>query len=161
MDWSALYNMQRELDNFIESNNDLHNKDVFQEKYLALLVELGELANETRCFKFWSSKPPSERNIILEEYVDGIHFLLSLGNEIGHQYKSKPHPAGEITVTKQFNHVFERCVQFYKQPGETAYEDLMESYLQLGELLGFSATDIKKAYHEKNEVNYNRQNEGY
>ncbi|MFA1821251.1 dUTP diphosphatase [Virgibacillus oceani] len=161
MDWSSLYAMQRELDNYIESNNDLHNKDVFEQKYLALLVELGELANETRCFKFWSAKPPSEKHTILEEYVDGIHFLLSLGNEIGHQYKGTPHPAGEISMTKQFNQVFERCTLFHQHPGETAYENMMENYLQLGELLGFSETDIKNAYYEKNEVNYDRQNQGY
>src|SRR5690625_909139 len=100
--------MQRELDNYIESNNDLHNKDVFQEKYLALLVELGELANETRCFKFWSMKPPSDKKVILEEFVDGIHFLLSLGNEAGHHYKNIPLSAGEISITAQFNLVFEK-----------------------------------------------------
>lgn len=161
MDWSSLYDMQRELDNYIESRNDLHNKDVFQEKYLALLVEIGELANETRCFKFWSSKPPSEKDIILEEFVDGIHFLLSLGNEIEHQYKSTPLPAGDLSITAQFNQVFEKCTRFHQQPGATAYEQMMDSYLQLGELLGFSETDIKTAYYDKNEVNYERQNQGY
>ncbi len=45
---------------------------------LALTIELAELANETRCFKYWSSKGPSEREVILEEFVDSIHFLLSL-----------------------------------------------------------------------------------
>ena len=50
---------------------------------LALLVEIGELANETRSFKFWSVKPASEKKIILEEFVDGIHFILSLGIECG------------------------------------------------------------------------------
>jgi dimeric dUTPase (all-alpha-NTP-PPase superfamily) len=153
--------MQRELDNYIESNNNLHNTNVFQEKYLALLVELGELANETRCFKFWSTKPPSEKHIILEEYVDGIHFLLSLGNEIGYQYVKTPLAAGEMTMTQQFNHIFEQCTRFYREPDRTTYEKMMESYLQLGELLGFSGTDIKEAYHEKNKVNYNRQNQGY
>ncbi|WP_164216825.1 dUTP diphosphatase [Virgibacillus sp. YIM 98842] len=161
MDWSSLYDMQRELDNYIEANNDLHNKDVFQEKYLALLVELGELANETRCFKFWSMKQPSERDIILEEYVDGIHFLLSLGNEIGHQYKNTRLQVGEISITAQFNLVFEKCTLFHQVPDITTYEEMMESYLQLGELLSFSETDIKNSYYEKNEVNYNRQKQGY
>jgi len=161
LNWSSLYDMQRELDNYIESNNGLHNKTVFQEKYLALLVELGELANETRCFKFWSTKPPSEKHIILEEYVDGIHFILSLGNEIGYQYKGIPLPAGEVTMTQQFNRVFEKCSLFHQYSGESQYIEVFESYLQLGELLGFSEADIKNAYNEKNKVNYKRQNQGY
>src|SRR5688500_20051556 len=55
--------------------------DVFREKCLALLVELGELANETRCFKFRSKKPRNDDSVLLEEYVDNRHFRLSLGLE--------------------------------------------------------------------------------
>ena len=82
MQLTQLYKMQFELDSFI-SNNRQEGTDVFKEKGLALLVELAELANETRCFKFWSMKGPSEIAIILEEYVDSIHFILSLGIEKG------------------------------------------------------------------------------
>src|SRR6185437_10161779 len=80
MNFSTLFTMQRELDTFIQTNQDVK-RDVFKEKGLALVVELAELANETRCFKFWSTKGPSERAVILEEYVDSIHFILSLGIE--------------------------------------------------------------------------------
>ncbi len=86
MDWNQLLNMQNELDRHIESEHGLQNADLVDKKILALLVELGELANETRCFKFWSKKAPSEQEVILEEYVDGIHFILSLGIEIGIQF---------------------------------------------------------------------------
>ena len=82
MKLSQLFTMQQELDSFIQKNREVK-RDVFQEKGLALLVELAELANETRSFKFWSAKGPSEIEVILEEYVDSIHFLLSLGIEKG------------------------------------------------------------------------------
>ena len=78
MNLQQLFTMQKELDDFIEQTQNIQ-QDVFQEKGLALLVELAELANETRCFKFWSTKGPSAREVILEEYVDSIHFILSLG----------------------------------------------------------------------------------
>ena len=80
MELMNLFTMQRDLDAYIQKNNSVI-ENVFQKKGLALLVELAELANETRCFKFWSTKGPSEREVILEEYVDSIHFLLSLGIE--------------------------------------------------------------------------------
>ncbi|WP_178076329.1 dUTP diphosphatase, partial [Pseudomonas sp. 2822-15] len=32
---------------------------------------------------FWSDKGPSTDEVILEEYVDGIHFILSVGIESG------------------------------------------------------------------------------
>ncbi len=80
MELKTLFTMQRELDAYIQKSQSVK-EDVFKEKGLALLVELAELANETRCFKFWSAKGPSEREVILEEYVDSIHFILSLGIE--------------------------------------------------------------------------------
>ena len=82
MKLTKLFTMQEELDSFIQKNRDT-NDDVFQAKGLALLVELAELANETRSFKFWSTKGPSDNEVILEEYVDSIHFLLSLGINLG------------------------------------------------------------------------------
>ena len=48
------------------------------ERFLALLVEIGELANATRAFKYWSLKPAEERARLLDEYADGLHFFLSL-----------------------------------------------------------------------------------
>ncbi len=68
----------------LQKEHDLQPKKIVKKKkMLALLVEIGELANETRCFKYWSNKPASEREVILEEYVDGLHFILSIGIDLG------------------------------------------------------------------------------
>ena len=45
-------------------------------------MEFGEFANATRCFKYWSNKPSEAQDIVLDEYVDGLHFFLSLGIDI-------------------------------------------------------------------------------
>ncbi|UJL45022.1 dUTP diphosphatase [Virgibacillus sp. NKC19-16] len=161
MDWKALYSMQEKLDKYIEEKHDLLDKDVFQEKYLALLVELGELANETRCFKFWSTKPRNEKSVILEEYVDGTHFILSLGIEKGYQYDGRELRLTLLNETEQFNNVFEACTVFKQDPTKENYVRLFENYLLLGELLGFTEADIQDAYLKKNEVNYARQDQGY
>ncbi|MBP1968851.1 dimeric dUTPase (all-alpha-NTP-PPase superfamily) [Virgibacillus natechei] len=161
MDWKALFSMQAQLDKYIETKHDLLEKDVFQEKYLALLVELGELANETRTFKFWSNKPRNEKSVILEEYVDGVHFILSLGIDKGFRYDSRQLKEITHSETEQFNRVFEACVTFKQKPTQATYINLFEAYLQLGALLGFTEADIQSAYLKKNEVNYDRQNQGY
>lgn len=161
MDWKELFLMQEQLDKYIESNHDFTGHDMFEERYLALLVELGELANETRCFKFWSTKPSSERTVILEEYVDGIHFILSLGIEKGHRYQPKQVHISQQTKTEQFNEVFDACVLFKNNPIELNYESLFTKFLQLGDKLGFSEHDIQEAYFKKNEINYQRQDKGY
>ena len=47
---------------------------------LSLLVEIGELANEVRCFKYWSTKPRSSDKIVLEEYAYVLIMILTLCN---------------------------------------------------------------------------------
>ncbi|WP_345840755.1 dUTP diphosphatase [Bacillus sp. P14.5] len=63
MNINELFQMQKALDTYIEKEHGLEEADLFQEKTMALLVEVGELANETRCFKFWSKKPASEKTL--------------------------------------------------------------------------------------------------
>ncbi|MBR7797908.1 MAG: dUTP diphosphatase [Bacillota bacterium] len=161
MNWKELYNMQTELDSYIEKNNNIKKEEVFKDKVLALLVELGELANETRCFKFWSNKPRSEKSVILEEYVDGIHFILSLGITKGYYYQGEALPSVDETETELFLRMFTVCDAFYRDQNEYTYDQLWRTYLQLGSALGFSEKDVKYAYLEKNKVNYTRQHEGY
>lgn len=161
MKWDTLFTKQQELDKYIAENHDLKHKDVFEEKFLALLVELGELANETRCFKFWSKKAPSEKQIILEEYVDNIHFLLSIGLEKGYTFSEIDPSITYLTHTEEFNHVFVRCVTFYQDQTEENYLQMFKEFLRLGKLLGFEEDDIISAYQAKNEVNYERQESGY
>ena len=83
MNIEKLMTMQAGLDQHIELKHGLQSENLVERKILALLVELGELANETRCFKFWSLKGPADQETILMEYVDGIHFILSLANDHG------------------------------------------------------------------------------
>lgn len=162
VNWTRLFQMQEELDTYIMDNHHLHTKkDMFEEKYLALLVELGELANETRCFKFWSTKSGNSPSVILEEYVDGVHFILSLGLEKGLTFHSDPLDELAESQVGQFNKVFEACVLFKQEPTQMNYNKLFTTFLKLGHSLGFNEEDIQKAYYQKNEVNYKRQNQGY
>ncbi|MEG2909687.1 MAG: dUTP diphosphatase, partial [Erysipelotrichaceae bacterium] len=77
-----LYEMQDKLDQRIFDEHGITRIETMNRRMLALLIEIGELANETRCFKFWSNKGASSKDVILEEYADGIHFLLSLGIDL-------------------------------------------------------------------------------
>ena len=161
MNWSKLFEMQKALDEYIEEKNNLSTMDLFDQKYLALLVELGELANETRCFKFWSTQHKSSTEEILEEYVDGLHFILSLGIEMGYYFFPKNTVSTSLHETEQFNKVFEACVNFKKDKSEESYNHLFINFLQLGQILGFNEKEIQLAYYHKNKINYQRQNEGY
>lgn len=162
MKLKEMFEMQKGLDKHIEGNHGLENEDLFDRKVLALLVELGELANETRVFKFWSTKPSSAQEVILEEFVDGVHFILSLGLESGIDSMEEVVVCDkEVGMNEQFLKVFESVHEFHRERTLESYKNMFQSYLLLANLLGFKDEDIKKAYITKNEVNYKRQQEGY
>ena len=163
MKTTTLFKMQKALDQHIESQHKLEQEDLFDRKVLALLVEIGELANETRCFKFWSMKPASDTDIILEEFVDGVHFILSLGIESGFEDIEyiTPNRTAEADTSNQFLSIYESVQKFRSSRSQNDYVHLFESYLTLAELLGLKDEQIEQAYIKKNEVNYERQRKGY
>ncbi|WP_209122051.1 dUTP diphosphatase [Alkalihalobacillus sp. BA299] len=163
MNLEKLFNMQRQLNERIIREHQLEGQDLLAEQILALEVELGELANETRCFKYWSNKPPADRHIILEEYVDGLHFILSLGIVLKFedvQLQEKRYDS-EISLVNVFQRVFDLITKLSENQSDESFIELFTTYLLLGEQLGFTHEDIEQAYFEKNEVNHKRQDEGY
>ncbi|MER1987037.1 MAG: dUTP diphosphatase [Solibacillus sp.] len=160
MEFKQLFEMQRQLDKFIEETQNI-TQDVFQEKGLALLVELAELANETRCFKFWSTKGPSARDVILEEFVDSIHFMLSLGYMREFYLDEWPVVEEKQELTPWFIHMTNTVLVFLKEQTMETYMDVWNAYSVLAFNLGFTVEDITSAYISKNEKNYERQRNGY
>lgn len=161
MNIQKLFVMQKELDLFIERTQNI-DFDVFREKTLALLVELGELANETRCFKFWSTKGPSEDKVILEEFVDSIHFLLSLGIMKGYENLAQwPTDDRKDSLTELFLQTQQAIIEFSNDSSLEKYEEIWKCYGAIAQVLNFEELNIIEAYISKNEKNYERQRTGY
>jgi dimeric dUTPase (all-alpha-NTP-PPase superfamily) len=177
-----LFSLQRELDNRIIKEKDLEGQDLLPNKILALQVELGELANEWRGFKFWSENqnPRTEKvkhvweegkhgpyfvttNPLLEEYVDCLHFILSIGLEEKSISRVQSHftPLKFNNVTFQFLNIFQYTSEFLIERKQTRYELMFASFIGLGEMLGFTWEQIEQAYLDKNKVNHERQDNGY
>lgn len=161
MNFSKLFKLQENLDNRILQQRGLDNKSLTSKKILALQVEIAELANETRCFKFWSDKGPSNKSIILEEYVDCLHFILTLGLE--KQFNDIEIETKELQydITAQFLNLYVDINDFIVSSSRDHYLTLFEDFLSLGKSLGFSIDEIEEAYIEKNSINHKRQIEGY
>ncbi|MED1602624.1 dUTP diphosphatase [Alkalihalophilus marmarensis] len=167
MNLPKLFEIQKVLrEHIAESCKDI---DVLvEERILALYVELGELANETRCFKYWIQKPPSIKKKILEEYVDGLHFVIELGLDFGHEdceyWGEDP---SQQKIVDQFLELYRRIeaislfVKLEKAVELPSYEHLLTGYINIGKALGFTWDQIEQAYLEKNEINHKRQEIGY
>jgi dimeric dUTPase (all-alpha-NTP-PPase superfamily) len=152
------YEIQRCLDERIKRDHGVPD-NIVDLKIAAFKVELAELANETRFFKFWSNKPMSPREVILEEFVDGIHFLLSIGLERKWDRFVKSINVSEFDQEKFYVELFNDLWEAqFNSAGE--WKRMFCYYLAIGHKLGFTEDEIGIAYVKKNEVNHQRQNSG-
>lgn len=187
MNLAKLFEVQKVLRDRINYNEP----DRFNKLVLALLVELGECANEQRSWKFWSQdqEPRTKgawirstgidngkfidvyENPLLEEYVDGLHFVLELGIELEYPElpfaNFKPYSYTTPTIEDQFLAIYEdvtnfkNSVAYHSDDALMNFDELVSGYVGLGKMLGFTWEEIEQAYMEKNKVNHQRQSEGY
>ncbi|WP_368653746.1 dUTP diphosphatase [Ornithinibacillus sp. 4-3] len=165
MNLQKLFETQAELDAHIIEEKGLQGHDLLDKKILALQVELGELANELpEEFKFWANKKNNYEKA-LKEYVDGLHFILSIGNDVTinkYEYVELIDLTNDITA--QFNEIFKLIGNWEKEyllMNNELYFDVVNEFLHLGKMLGFTWEEIEQAYYAKNDINHKRQEQGY
>ena len=161
IDLKELYSLQASLDAEIAQNHHVNYESTFERRLLALIVEIGELANETRCFKYWSNKGPSPKEVVMDEFADGIHFLLSLGiplhaNKFKYEIKKS-----NLDLTRQIHEVYKASVTLLDNYDLVHYEDAFQKYLNLSASIGMSEEDIINSYKAKLKVNHVRQETNY
>ena len=157
-----LLEMQRVLD-----DNILRNKGIKQypkeNMQVALFVELGELLNElpTR-FKHWKSSAVDNREEALVEYVDCLHFALSLANNESESFNNDLALSPDIYDYNSHQITLLSELPVHKLlKNITQFEGNLSYLFGLGAKLGFEWDEIYKAYKDKNAVNYERLRNNY
>lgn len=187
MDLQQLFETQKEFDARF-SSYDQHER--IQKKFFALLVEQGEAASERpEWFKYWSAHPkgnslknaekyasaynlpliPIVRDPFLEELVDQLHFILSIGNELELQcwaenwwmVKSNIIDA-QMSFTKHLIDLyFAWRGNYHVTTLGDHYKNLLSCFLGIISAIGYTSDELVKAYYEKNKINHERQEDGY
>lgn len=159
-----MLDLQAELDKTILKESGTSYAELLRTRAYeqAILDELGELNHELKADWCWwkKSQKPVDRQRVLEEFVDVLHFCLSqtvaecslLANS--QEYR-------EATVND--------CILYIHAPGaDLDILDWRSSVLRpltkavrLMKWLGFNLAEVYEAYKQKNAVNHQRQQEGY
>lgn len=190
IDFIKLAPLQEQLDAHIRKKRSLEGQDLLLNTIFALQVEVAELANKVRFFKHWSTNQEPrtyafeeldahqvrEWNPVLEEYVDSLHFLLSIGNQLGVDWKQiDVSDEGTFGIPRAFGRLALHISQMwqsadaYKLSGSIRMKiqtihflvPVAELLTDIGRLLEFNAEEIEAAYMDKHKVNYDRQANGY
>src|SRR5690606_28291239 len=99
MNLNVLFEKQAELDQYICEKQNIKTEDIFKKKITAFIVELSELANEIQFFKYWKNEVVVDHQKAVEEYIDVIHFSISLSNDLGiHDFEYNPTEIQDFTT---------------------------------------------------------------
>jgi len=161
---SDIFEAQKATDTLIHANKGLNTGDTFEKRVAALLVELGETLNELPAeFKFWSEKS-NQRQKALIEYADSLHFLVSLGIDLGIEKAELREIDNDKPIERQFIELSNMASLLVMEDivsNKHVWHSLFSAFIRLGDELGFTWNEVYDAYFEKNKVNHARQENGY
>jgi len=179
-----LQNEQQKLDEFIiqkKNITDIESENSFIRTKVALLVEVGELANELATFKHWKNQKEVDWEQAREELIDCFHFYLSFTNNFHIDFSNYskflerfsekkdniiPYDLTPQSITR-FNRLLlelffntERMIPLWYIPEKEHFYRWLIIFEELAAKLGMeSEAEIKKVYLAKNKKNQERQNQ--
>lgn len=143
----------REISNMEE--DALGKENIFELRFLALNVKIGELANMTKCYKYTKiiNDIPKQKKMI--RYIDALKFILSIGNTydfniinesvINYEYNDN--------IIEVFSSIFseiEKMKNLLKRDdyinGLQSYIRLFGLYLNLGKILELNFQEVYDYY---------------
>lgn len=159
----TIIKLQKELDKKISITRLVQdNQEILNAKFLALMIEIAEFANEQRCFKYWSSKPASEKKILLEEYIDGLHFIISIANNCNLTIVDLEINLQDYqNLTLAFLDLFTTTLKLQQEKKLTTIQKWFNIYYTIAQKCNFTSDDIFSAYLAKNKINHLRQEQNY
>lgn len=165
MNWdlSSLIKKQTILDQTYFKEMKCSYATTVKKRKLAIIVEISELANEIRFFKFWSKKPASNSGTILSELVDVLHFALTfiihyngkIKYQFSQNFKTK---LNSNELTQKFLELI-NCATIIND-GKSA-SLFVKQFLKLCFQLNFTKKQILEAYDLKNKINFQRIDNNY
>lgn len=164
---SYLTEKQKQLDKFIMDNKHIEYIDWlnhYDELHdIALRVEIGEFVNEARdIWKYWKGEAVN-RERLLDEAIDVIHFIFLQLNKVDATIDEK---------TKNINYWIKSANEFigFELTATHLHLLLTEDYtyyyilafiLVILDRYGFTTANIIDQYNEKNKKNFDRITNGY
>ena len=161
---------QKRLDEKIHHKFELLDSDTVDKRIFASIVELCEFANEETKnvdvadddrWKYWALKRTENYNKMLEEYIDVLHFLLSLANSANVNIMWETSILYRPTLLDYMFDFIGDMVAYKISARKIHLSGAIWIFIYIGQLLGFTKQEIKEAYIEKHTKNVDRLERGY
>ena len=137
--FNSVYEANKELDKMFD--NTFKDDEIVKKNKLELLVEIGELANETRYFKYWSNKV-MDINLVKGEYADCIIMTLYFFNILGISLDEYFPNIDNYDKVDIFGRLYKLASDFYYNTDKEIIKEIFVTIINLGYLIGFNNDDI-------------------
>jgi len=161
MELSVLFEKQATFENEIIANTSIKEDAVGEDNileilFLALQVKIGELANLTKCYKYFKVKPNLPKHKLMVRYTDALRYLLSIGNR--HQFNmiqtSDLNTQIEIEdIIQIFSNLYDDISLLKRNirndhyvEGLNIYIKIFSLFVYLGQQLGLSNQEIQQHF---------------
>lgn len=160
-DLQKLFEIHEKMENYIRKvsnieEDSLGRENIFDLRYLALQVKVGELANLTKCYKYARMKENLPKDKLMTRYIDALQFLLSIGNINDFNIIGYDHILGAkdgASIIRVFSNIYE-CINDVRELARrdnyfdalNAYVRLVEEFVKLADHLGFTMDEVSEKY---------------
>lgn len=156
--FNKVYEENKKLDDmFINGFTD---SKMYKKNKLELLVEIGELANETRFFKYWSNKKMNI-DLVKGEFADCIIMALYFFDVFNVSLDEEFVKVNDFDDTDIFARLYELGIMFYKDDNKDIIKEFFSTLVSLGYIIGFTDEDIIDFTLAKIERDKERFEEGF
>jgi len=161
MNLNQLFKVQKIIENNIRElsqidENILGEENIFELRFIALQVKIGEIANLTKCYKYSKIKEGIPREKIMIRYIDAMKFLLSIGNDNEFNVinlEAINSVEKEDNIIKLFSSIYDNISELKQTIISDNYLDSLSIYIKLfaeivnlGELLGLTFEEVYSYY---------------
>ncbi len=166
-----LLEMQEKLDTIIFQKHNVTRKSTSKRRLVSLKVELAELANEIEFFKYWKTKHVVNKNKVLEEAADCLHFILSL--TIDYKIIFQKEDKSNLNIIFRKLDTFSVDDEIYTGITNTfldifllkfdyiTFPQIVDNFIKICLFEKISKEELINAYIKKNQKNYERIASGY
>ena len=163
MQLHQLFKVQEIMENNIKKNSMidedvLGKENIFDLRFLALQVKVGEIANLTKCYKYNAVKENVPKEKLVFRFVDAMKYVLSIGNMYDFNIiniDAVNSSSKEESLIKVFSYIYDDIAELKNTVLRNNYVDSLNSYIRLfsrfvnlGKLLGFTFEEVYEYYME-------------
>ena len=161
-EYMEYYQRNKHLDKMYEEKYGQIDDKCYEKNCLELIVEICELCNESKCFKYWTIKKP-DRKLLLGEYADCLSMVFYMFNYYNIEEFDLVDMDLSDDIVVAFNDIIRMCTMLMND--DNVNEDLLMkifTYLyHIGKLLGIDDKEILDACYMNLGKNIERLNSDY